>query len=163
MARKDLPWARLTMCPARMAMAGSWMPGAWIPLRYPRFTNMLGSLKMSQWEQRPEKCASGNVRVVGKAVGGITRGPATEILESLRQIKMVERGERTDAVGEQLVDDARVEVDAFLVGGSGAKGLDARPGERETIALDAERLHQRNVRFPEMKMVAGNVGSFRRL
>src|SRR5215475_4944652 len=58
---------------------------------------------------------------------------------------MVERRKRLNAVREQLIHQAIVEIEAFRVWRAGAFWKDARPGNRESIGLCAQRLHQLNV------------------
>jgi len=58
-------------------------------------------------------------------------------------------------VGEQLVDEAVVELQARLVHLAGPGRLDARPGDREPVALGAQPRHQRDVLVPAVVVVAG--------
>ena len=53
--------------------------------------------------------------VVGEAVRGVAVRPAAPLLERLRQVPVVQREPGQDARPEQLVDEARVEVDALRV------------------------------------------------
>ena len=73
------------------------------------------------------------------------RGPAAGVLERLREIPVVERDERADACGKQIVDQAVVEVESCLVDASASFGHDARPGERKAVGVQAELLHARDV------------------
>jgi hypothetical protein len=67
--------------------------------------------------------------VVAEGLGGVAGLPAAVlVLEGLGEVPVVQGGERLDAVGEQLIDQARVEIQALGVGGAGALGEDARPG-----------------------------------
>ena len=60
--------------------------------------------------------------VVGERLRRLLRLPAAVlVLECLGQIPVVQRRERLDARGEQLVDEAAVEVDAFRVGLPGCR------------------------------------------
>ena len=54
--------------------------------------------------------------VLGEAGRGVPRRPAAGVLERLRQVPVVQRQPRLDAVREQLVDQAPVEVQARRVG-----------------------------------------------
>ena len=58
---------------------------------------------------------------------------------------MVERDERADAGGEQVVDETVVEVEACLVDAAASLRQDARPGDREAVRVEAELLHARDV------------------
>ena len=50
--------------------------------------------------------------VLGEGVHGLAHRPAPAVLERLRQIPVIERDERLDPVGEQLVHEPVVEVEA---------------------------------------------------
>src|ERR1051325_4029844 len=77
--------------------------------------------------------------------------PATEtILQRRRQIPVVKRGERLNPIREQLIDEPIVEVETLRIRWTITVWKHARPGDRETIRLDAERLHQLPVAFVEM-------------
>ena len=52
-----------------------------------------------------------DLRVLAERLGGAALGPAAGILERGRQIPVVQRDKGLDPVGEQLVDDAVVEVE----------------------------------------------------
>ena len=55
--------------------------------------------------------------VVAECLGGVARLPAADpVLERLRQVPVIQRGERLDAVGEQFVDQTIVEVEPFGLG-----------------------------------------------
>ena len=60
--------------------------------------------------------------VLREGVDGLAGRPAAAILERLRQVPVVQRDERLDAVREQLVDEAVVEVEAGLVHAAAAAG-----------------------------------------
>ena len=77
-------------------------------------------------------------RVVPESVGGVARRPPTGVLERLRQVPVVERDDRVDAGGEQLVDQAAVEAQARLVERTDAGRLDPRPGDAEAVGLQAQ-------------------------
>src|SRR4029079_2955545 len=70
---------------------------------------------------------------------------------------MVQRRERRDAVSQQLVDKAVVEIEALWIWRAGAFREDARPGNRESIGLCAERLHQLNVFLVQAIMVGRGI------
>ena len=59
--------------------------------------------------------------VVGERLRRVARFPAADaVLQRLRQVPVIERRERLDAVREQLVDEPVVEVEALRVRRSGA-------------------------------------------
>src|SRR3712207_5103474 len=97
-------------------------------------------------------------RVVGERLWCLARPPpAVPVLQGLRQVPVVERGERLDADGEQFVDEAVVEVQPLRVGRTGAFGEDARPGDREAVGISAKIPHQRHVFFVAVVVVIGDV------
>src|SRR5690606_31754798 len=63
----------------------------------------------------------------------------------------------TDAALQQAVDEPRVERDPRRVHRARAAGLDARPGDRETVRLQPELGHQVEVRLPSVVVVVGYV------
>jgi hypothetical protein len=95
--------------------------------------------------------------VVGERVGGVTQRPAALVLLRLRQVPVVERDEGGDALGEQLVDQPRVEVEALLVDRTGAAGDDPRPGDREPVGTGADVPDQLEILFPAVVVVARHV------
>src|SRR5690606_15721331 len=52
-----------------------------------------------------------------------------------------------------------VEVEALFIGAALPFGLDACPGEREPVGVDAELLHERHVFGVAVVVVAGDVAS----
>src|SRR3954463_10404724 len=84
--------------------------------------------------------------VIREGLRRIARGPAAEaVLQRLRQVPMIQRRKRRDAVRERLVDKAVVEIEPFGIWRAGAFREDARPCNRESIGLYAERLHQLDI------------------
>ncbi len=59
--------------------------------------------------------------------------------------------------GEELVDEAVVEVEALGVGCAGALREDARPGDGEAVGLEAEGLHESDVFFVAVVVIVGDV------
>ena len=70
---------------------------------------------------------------------------------------MIQRRKRLDAVRQQLVDQPVVEIEALGIWRAGAFREDARPRNRETIGLGAQRLHQLDVFLVPMIMVGRGV------
>ena len=95
--------------------------------------------------------------VVGEPARGVAVEPAAAILQRLRQVPVVQRRPRGDALLEQRLRQAAVEVEAGAVGRSGAVGLDARPRDREPVRVEAEVGHQRDVLRPAVIVVVGDV------
>ena len=96
--------------------------------------------------------------VVGERLRRVAIFPAAAVvLQHLRQVPVIERRKRLNAVGEQFVDQATVEVQAFRIRCAGPLRKDARPGDREAVGLDAERLHQLHVFLVAVVVVVGHV------
>ncbi len=101
--------------------------------------------------------ARDDLYVVGKARSRIAIRPASGIFQSLRQIPVVERDKGTDSGFQQRIDEAAVVVDAFGICQAGPGGLNARPGNREAVAVQVHRSQQRHVFATAMIGVAGYV------
>ncbi len=102
--------------------------------------------------------ARDEARVVGEGPRRLARLPAAEArLQRLRQVPVVEGGDRFDAGAEQRVDEAFVEGQAFRVRCARTVGEDARPGDREPVRIDPEILHRLDVLGISMEVVAGEV------
>lgn len=83
-------------------------------------------------------------REFGEPVRRVPVRPAAGLLQRLRQVEVVQRRPRLDAVGEQLVGQPVVEVQAPRVGRA-AVGTDARPRDGEPVGAEPELPHQRDV------------------
>ena len=70
---------------------------------------------------------------------------------------MIQRRKRLDAVSQQFVEQAVVEIEAFWIWRAGAFREDARPCDRKPIGLCAQRLHQLNVFLVQVIMVGRGV------
>ena len=70
---------------------------------------------------------------------------------------MIQRRKRRDAVGQQFVDKAVVEIKAFGIRRTRAFREDARPSNRESIGLCAQRLHQLDVFLVQAIMVGRGI------
>ena len=88
---------------------------------------------------------------------GVAREPAAIVLQSLRQVPVIQHQVSGDAVFLQGLEQALVKGDAGRVPRPLAVGLDARPGHRKAISIHAERRHQRDVFAVAVIMVAGDV------
>ena len=96
--------------------------------------------------------------VGGERVRGVARLPAAPtVLERLRQVPVVQGGKRLDAVREQLVDQAVVEVEPLRVRGAVALREHPRPRDREAVGLHAQRLHQLHVFLVAVIVVVGDI------
>jgi hypothetical protein len=95
--------------------------------------------------------------VLGKPFGRIPRGPAALVLQFLRQVPVEERGRGGDAVLAEFVEQGAVVVQAPLVGGAPAAGLDPRPGDGEPVGGQAEGGDQRDVLAVAVVGVTGDI------
>src|SRR4029450_10968233 len=82
---------------------------------------------------------------------------AVLVLQRLREIPVIERDERLDLPCAQLVGQALVEVDALRVRRTVTLREDARPGDRETVGVGADVLHQRDVFLVAVIVFVGDV------
>src|SRR5580692_2688027 len=74
-------------------------------------------------------------RVIGEVSGEVAIGPATLVLESLRQVPMVERAEGANSSIDHSIHHSLVVVQSLLIGRTCPTWLDTRPGDREAITL----------------------------
>src|SRR6202034_1087057 len=95
----------------------------------------------------------------GEALRGVSRRPATGVLERLRQVPVVERRTRLDAPLEHRLDEAAVEVESGLVCGAPARRLDPRPSDREAQGAQPELHQQVKVALIAVIEVAGDVAA----
>ena len=84
-------------------------------------------------------------------------GPATGILQPLRQIPVIQRDERVDLLRQQLVDQSVVEVESGFVGPADPFGEDAGPRDREAICAQPQVGHQLDVVAVAVVVVARDV------
>src|SRR3982075_2640346 len=83
--------------------------------------------------------------IVCECLGGVAGFPPAAILERLWQVPMMERWERRDAIGDEVVKEPVVEVEALRVWRAGALREYPRPRNREPIRRGGERLHRPHV------------------
>src|SRR5690606_29274054 len=95
---------------------------------------------------------------LGEAGSGVAGGPATRVLQRLWQLPVVERQPRLDAVAEDLIHQALVEIEPGRVGRAGAVGLYPRPGDREPVRGDAQVGHEPHVIAEPVVVVARRLG-----
>jgi len=99
--------------------------------------------------------------VVGEDVGHRRVEPSVIFhLEGGGQVPMVKGNPGLDAIGQEFINQAVVEGDTFFVAFSFPIGLDAAPGDAETVSFQAHLRHQGNVLFIAMIMVTGPVPIF---
>src|SRR4030095_11255632 len=95
--------------------------------------------------------------VIPECLDCLARLPPALVLERLRQVPVVERGERCDPRRDQFVHQAVVEVQALEVWLTCPVREDPRPGDGEAVRGRAEVLHQGDVFLVAMVMVVGDV------
>ena len=95
--------------------------------------------------------------VLGEPVDGVAVQPAALVLESLRQVPVVEGHHRLDAAHEQPVDQTLVEVQALRVRRPRPVRLHPRPRDREAVAAQPEARHQVEILVEAVVVVAGDV------
>jgi hypothetical protein len=96
-------------------------------------------------------------RVLAEPLRGVPRQPAPAVLQGLRKVPVVERGDRVDARRQQRVDQPVVEGDPGRVDRAGAAGLHPRPRDGQVVGVHAEPGHQRDVLRVPVVVVAGHV------
>src|SRR5262249_5087637 len=95
--------------------------------------------------------------VLGEPFGRSADGPAAVVLQFLRQVPVVERDRGRDAVRGELVEQRPVVVQAALVDGTPAAGLDPRPGDGEAVGGQAQGGEQLDVLAVAVVRIAGDV------
>ena len=96
------------------------------------------------------------VGINSEVESGVAIAPAAAILQSLRQVPVIQRRVRRDAALEQSIDEAVVEVQAALVEEPLPQRLHARPGDGEAVGIDAQARDHRDVVLPAAVVVAGD-------
>src|ERR1700677_1807281 len=101
-------------------------------------------------EQRPignpvTQSLCNELRIIGKAGGGVAIWPAASVFQGLGQVPVVERDKRTNSRLQQGVNETAVIIYPIGVSCAGTAGLDAGPGDRESVTVQIEHLHERDV------------------
>src|SRR6185312_943542 len=94
--------------------------------------------------------------VLDEAGCRVAVGPAALLLERLGQVPVVEGQPRLDALGQEFVDELRVEVEPLLVDRAAIRSH-ARPRGGETVGLEPHIRHGRDVFFIPVVVVAGHI------
>ena len=101
--------------------------------------------------------------IVRECVGGVAGFPPAAILQRLRQVPVIERRERRNVVGDEVVQEPVVEVEAFGIWRA-ARGFRANmwgtasPGLAGNLSPGVFRLLQQNWHEREVLSRAANVG-----
>ena len=141
----------------RLHRQSSFQPGACSPIWWLRKLTHQGSLCVIQFLTRSPRWRLITSAYSTNASAVATLGPAAAILLRLRHVPVIQRGKGYDARLKQSIDEAAVEVQPCLVDFARPIGQDARPGDREAVGLEADRLHQGDVVGPAVIVVAGDV------
>lgn len=96
-------------------------------------------------------------RIVNEMLRRVALGPAAELLQRVGQVPVVERQVGFDAARQQAIDEPLVVGQAGLVPRAPAVGLHARPGDRESVGVDAERRDQIQVLVQAMVVIARDI------
>ena len=99
-------------------------------------------------------------RVFGEPAGDVAIEPSAAIIERRRQIPMKKRDERLNVRGAKRIDQAPVEVQSFLIHAPFAFRKNSAPRNAESIGIQSELAHERDVRFVTMVMIASDITVF---
>ena len=95
----------------------------------------LRQLRLTRMDPVTE-CARDRVCVITEAKGRVTVQPPAAVFEVLRQVPMIERGERLDSILIQTIEQATVKIAAIAVQRS-ITMHHARPCDGKTVGVDA--------------------------
>ena len=132
-ARAARPWPSSRWCTAAKAAAGSCDAGRVHAAAVAQVGRAPRLVERGPGADPVAEAGVHDLGVLGEGLGGLPVGPAAPVLQGLRQVPVVERDDRVDALAEQLVGQPVVEVQAAGVDRAGAVGLDPRPGDREPV------------------------------
>ncbi len=132
-------------------------PGRVEPLEIPNRHHGLRLIQGHPGWHAIAKSPKNRVGIFGEALRGVTAHPAALIFKLLWSIPVPERRERLNTPLQQAVDQPPVEIEPALIDCARAAWENARPGDREAIALDTERLHEIQVLLVAVVMIACDV------
>ena len=92
-----------------------------------------------------------------ESVSGITNEPTPLILQSHGQIPVVKCSEGTNTSSEQSINQAVIKIQSAFIDGAGSVWEDTWPGERETIGIQVEFGHERDIFFHAMIMICSKL------
>ena len=96
------------------------------------------------------------VRIGTHPVGAVATEPATLFEERRRHVPVEEGDPGSDARGQQPVDQSIVEIQPGLVGGADAFGKHPRPGDRETVGVKPQILHDLDITAETVIVITGD-------
>src|SRR5262245_24653882 len=97
--------------------------------------------------------------IVRECLDCVARLPSALILQSLRQVPMVQCCERRDPGSNKLVNETIVKIEPFLIRLTSPARKDARPGDRKPIGVRPDALHQGDILLVATIVVVGDVAS----
>src|SRR5262249_28970432 len=95
--------------------------------------------------------------IVRECLGGVADFPPAAILQRLRQVPVIERWERRDVVGNEVVEEPLIEVEALWIWRTGALRKYPRPRNGEPIRSGGECLHRPHVVSISVIVIVGDV------
>ena len=128
-----------------------------MPVSWPCVDEHLGLVEHRPGRDPVAQRSDHRVRVLGEPADHRAVGPAARVLHPLRQVPVVQRRVGRDAVGEQLVDEPVVVVEAGAVDRAARVRDDPRPRDAEAVRPEAELLQERDVLGVAVVLVAGDV------
>lgn len=95
-------------------------------------------------------------RVIVKVINNLGIRPAAQLLDTLRQLPVVDRDHWRDVVTQQFIDEVAVVAYArFIDVVRKPGGQKSRPGQRETIHTDPQLFHHLHVAPPLITIRVG--------
>jgi len=101
--------------------------------------------------------ADGDVNVISKAGGEIAVGPAAGVFQFLRKVPMIEGAEWADFSLRGERQRGACSSRGPWVGRAGTVGLDAGPGDGETVTGQVQGFEKRDVFLIAIVRIAGDV------
>src|SRR5687768_11162974 len=95
--------------------------------------------------------------VVAEPAGDVTIQPAAAIIQCRRQVPVIKRRVRLDAARKERIDETRIEIDSLPVHSAESVPKYPAPRDAESVGIEAEAGHQRNVSFVTAIVIAGDV------
>jgi hypothetical protein len=95
--------------------------------------------------------------IVRECLGGVAPFPPAAVLQRLRQVPVIERRERRDAIGDEAVEESVVEVEAPRIWRADALREYPRPRNREPIRSGGEPLHRLHIVSISVIVIVGDV------
>src|SRR5262245_41161618 len=95
--------------------------------------------------------------IVRERLGGVAPFPPAAILQRLRQVPVIERWERRDVVGDEVVEEPVVEVEALRIWRAAALRKYPRPRNGEPVRSGGERFHRPHVVSISVIVIVGDV------